>query len=117
MPSVPSTARALVLDAYKLDHLEAIRSLHVEDRPVPSPGPGEVLIRVEAAACNPSDLIFLTGSYVSAKELPSAPGWEGAGTVVAAGPGLFGSFLKGRSSIGRSAVFDEGSFSCCRDSD
>ena len=96
MPSVPSTARALVLDAYELDHLKAIRSLHVEERNIPTPGPGEVLIRVEAAACNPSDLIFLTGSYVSAKELPSAPGWEGAGTVVSAGSGLFGSFLKGR---------------------
>ena len=96
MPSVPNRARALVLDAYDLDHLKAIRSLHVEERDIPTPGPGEVLIRVEAAACNPSDLLFLTGSYVSAKDLPSAPGWEGAGTVVAAGPGLFGSFLKGR---------------------
>jgi len=96
MPSVPSKARALVLDAYDLDHLKAIRSLHVEERDIPTPGPGEVLIRVEAAACNPSDLLFLTGSYVSAKDLPSAPGWEGAGTVVAAGPGLFGSLLKGR---------------------
>jgi NADPH:quinone reductase-like Zn-dependent oxidoreductase len=96
MPSVPNKARALVLDAYDLDHLKAIRSLHVEERDIPTPGPGEVLIRVEAAACNPSDLLFLTGSYVSAKDLPSAPGWEGAGTVVAAGPGLFGSFLKGR---------------------
>ena len=96
MPSVPNRARALVLDAYDLDHLKAIRSLHVEERDIPTPGPGEVLIRVEAAACNPSDLLFLTGSYVSAKDLPSAPGWEGAGTVVAAGSGLFGSFLKGR---------------------
>ena len=96
MPSVPNRARALVLDAYDLDHLKAIRSLHVEERDIPTPGPGEVLVRVEAAACNPSDLLFLTGSYVSAKDLPSAPGWEGAGTVVAAGSGLFGSFLKGR---------------------
>ncbi len=96
MPSVPKSARALVLDEYNLDHIEAIRSLHVAERPIPTPGPGEVLVRVEAAACNPSDLLFLTGNYVSAKDLPSAPGWEGAGTVVAAGPGLFGSFLKGR---------------------
>ncbi len=94
--SIPSTARALVLDEYVLDHVAAVRSLHVEERPVPTPGPGQVLVRVEAAACNPSDLIFLTGSYVSAKELPSAPGWEGAGTVVAAGPGLFGRYLRGR---------------------
>ena len=76
MPSVPSTARALVLDAYKLDHLEAIHSLHVEERTVPTPGPREVLIRVEAAACNPSDLIFLTGSYVSAKGRLEASGIE-----------------------------------------
>lgn len=63
---------------------------------MPTPGPGQVLVRVEAAACNPSDIIFLTGSYVTPKELPTAPGWEGAGTVVAAGPGLFGRFLRGR---------------------
>ena len=94
--AIPTTARALVLDAYDLDHVAAVRSLHVEERPVPTPGSGQVLVRVEAAACNPSDIIFLTGSYVSAKELPSAPGWEGAGTVVAAGSGLFGRFLRGR---------------------
>lgn len=97
MPAAtPTTARALVLDAYDLDHVAAVRSLHVEERPIPTPGPGQVLVRVEAAACNPSDIIFLTGSYVSMKELPSAPGWEGAGTVVAAGPGFFGRFLRGR---------------------
>jgi len=94
--AIPSTSRALVLDAYDLDHEAAVRSLHVEERPTPTPGPGQVLVRVEAAACNPSDIIFLTGSYVTPKELPTAPGWEGAGTVVAAGPGLFGRFLRGR---------------------
>lgn len=95
-PTIPTTARALVLDAYDSDHIAAVRSLHIAERPVPTPGPGQVLVRVEAAACNPSDIIFLTGSYVTARELPSAPGWEGAGTVVASGPGLFSRFLRGR---------------------
>lgn len=95
-PTIPKTARALVLNKYDLDHIAAVRSLRVVERPVPTPGPGQVLVKVEAAACNPSDIIFLTGSYVTAKALPSAPGWEGAGTVVAVGPGLFGRYLNGR---------------------
>ena len=108
--AIPSTARALILDAYDIDHEVAVRSLHVEERPVPSPGPGQVLVRVEAAACNPSDIIFLTGSYVTPKELPTAPGWEGAGTVVAAGPGLFGRFLKGRRVAFGSLETEDGSW-------
>ncbi|MCH2105487.1 MAG: zinc-binding dehydrogenase [Planctomycetes bacterium] len=95
-PAIPDAAKALVLPDYNLDHVAAVRSLRVEERAVPSPGPGQVLVRVEAAACNPSDIIFLTGNYATPKELPTAPGWEGAGTVVAAGPGLFGRFLRGR---------------------
>lgn len=56
--------------------------------PVPKPGPGEVLVRMAASPINPSDLGFIRGGYGFQKPFPIVPGFEGSGTVVAAGPGL-----------------------------
>jgi NADPH2:quinone reductase len=52
----------------------------------PEPGPGQVLVRLAAAGVNYIDIYFRTGQYPS--ELPLTPGSEGAGTVVAVGPGV-----------------------------
>jgi NADPH2:quinone reductase len=71
-------------------------SLSVVDLPVPRPGPGEVLVKVFASPVNPSDLAFLQGQYGFKKPLPAAPGFEGSGTVVDAGSGMLGRFLKGK---------------------
>ncbi len=62
--------------------------LTVRQIPVPQPGPGEVLVRMAASPINPSDLGFLKGGSGSQKPFPVVPGFEGSGTVVAAGPGL-----------------------------
>lgn len=56
--------------------------------PVPAPGPGEVLVKMEATPINPSDLAFVSGNYEIKKPFPAVPGFEGCGTVVAAGKGL-----------------------------
>src|SRR5260370_16408050 len=69
--------------------------LGVESRPVPKPGKGQVLIRVTASPVNPSDLHFLEGQYAFRKTLPSVPGLEGCGRVVAAGDGLLARRLPG----------------------
>lgn len=63
--------------------------------PVPRPGPGEVLIRMAAAAINPSDLGFV-GRAADAPTKQFVPGLEGSGTVVAAGSGLLPRLLVGR---------------------
>jgi NADPH:quinone reductase-like Zn-dependent oxidoreductase len=55
-----------------------------------------VLVKIEAAPCNPSDLMYMRGRYGITKRPPTVPGFEGAGTVVASGGGLLGSFLKGK---------------------
>ncbi|ONH28078.1 hypothetical protein BL253_20475 [Pseudofrankia asymbiotica] len=57
--------------------------------PRPEPGPGEMLIRVEAATINPADLSFREGRVGSAitGPPPHVGGLEAAGTVAAAGPG------------------------------
>ena len=75
---------------------EAIRSLKVVTKPVPAPRRGQVLVKVEAAPCNPSDLLFLQARYAQLKTLPAVPGWEGAGTVVASGGGWIARYLQGK---------------------
>jgi NADPH2:quinone reductase len=57
-----------------------------EDVPTPEPGPGEALVRHEAVGLNYIDVYFRTGLYKA--PLPSTPGMEAAGMVVAVGPGV-----------------------------
>jgi len=54
-----------------------------EDVPMPEPGPGEALVRHEAVGLNYIDVYFRTGLYKA--PLPSTPGMEAAGTVLAVG--------------------------------
>lgn len=71
-------------------------SVTIGELPVPQPGVGEVLIRVAASPINPSDLAFLVGRYGFKKPLPTVPGFEGSGTVVATGGGTMARFLSGK---------------------
>jgi NADPH:quinone reductase len=56
------------------------------EKPQPSPGPGEVLIKSEAIGVNYIDTYFRSGSYP--RELPFVLGTEVAGTVAAVGDGV-----------------------------
>lgn len=58
------------------------------ERPDPTPGPGEVLVRVRAAALNYRDLMMLRGHYNPRLGLPRVPLSDGVGTVEAIGPGV-----------------------------
>jgi len=59
----------------------------VADRPDPTPGVGEVLVRVRAAGLNNADLIQVRGGYPAPPgSPPDIPGLELAGEVVAIGP-------------------------------
>ena len=55
-------------------------------RPVPQPGPGEVLIRVAAAGVNRPDVVQRQGLYPPPPGASDLPGMEVAGSVVALGP-------------------------------
>ena len=56
-------------------------------RPVPVPGPDEVLVRVAAAGVNRPDVLQRKGGYPPPPGASDIPGLEIAGTVVAAGSG------------------------------
>lgn len=62
--------------------------LAIEEIPVPAPGQGQVLVRVEAAGLNFIDIYKRKGIYPI--PLPNTLGEEGAGTVVALGEGVTG---------------------------
>ncbi|HEX4251064.1 MAG TPA: zinc-binding dehydrogenase [Pseudonocardia sp.] len=65
--------------------------LRLVELPDPQPGPGQVLIKVEAAAVNFSDLMRRRGDvYPVPTPLPFVPGAEVAGTVAATGEGVDG---------------------------
>ncbi|TLY54563.1 MAG: quinone oxidoreductase [Gemmatimonadetes bacterium] len=60
--------------------------LQLEEVPAPTPGPGQVVVRVEAAGINFIDVYQRTGHYKT--PLPFTPGQEAAGTVTAVGAGV-----------------------------
>lgn len=62
--------------------------LVVEDRPDPTPGPGQVLVEVKAAAVTFPDTLMLADQYQFKAEPPYVPGGEVAGVVTAVGDGV-----------------------------
>src|SRR5215475_13638199 len=69
------------MKAVVCDRLGDPSVLKIENRPIPEPGPGDVLIRVGAAAVNFPDVLMLSAGYQHKPELPFIPGMEGGGTV------------------------------------
>ena len=68
----------------------------VREVPVPVPGPGQVLVRVEASPLHPVDRRFCAGDYGFRRAIPTTPGFEGVGEVVATGGGAMTRLLSGR---------------------
>jgi NADPH2:quinone reductase len=61
--------------------------LQIEEVETPEPGPGQVRIRVSAAALNFADDLLCRGKYQEHPDLPFTPGMEVAGKIVATGSG------------------------------
>ncbi len=61
-------------------------AMELEDVPVPAPGEGEAIVRLEAIGVNFIDIYQRAGLYKS--PLPFTPGNEGAGRVERTGPGV-----------------------------
>lgn len=78
--------RALVVEQLSPDYSGCV----VKDVPTPVPGPGEVLVRVRAAAVNFPDLMQTRGEHQHKPQVPFTPGMEMAGDVAAVGEGVTG---------------------------
>jgi NADPH:quinone reductase-like Zn-dependent oxidoreductase len=88
---IPETYKAALLDSFS-----GAEGLRVVERSMPELKPNEVLVKVAASPINPSDLSFLEGHYHSKKTTPVVPGFEGSGTVVAAGKSTMARRLIGK---------------------
>ncbi len=69
---------------------EFCQQLSIEDVPIPTPGPGEVLVKIAATGVCHTDLHAAEGDWPVKPALPFIPGHEGAGVVAAVGPGVSG---------------------------
>jgi NADPH:quinone reductase len=64
--------------------------LRLEEVQKPTPGAGQVLLKVAAAGVNPVDTYIRSGAYSTAPNLPYTPGFDAAGTIEAVGPEVTG---------------------------
>lgn len=59
--------------------------LNIVERPCPTPGSDEALVKMAAAPVNPADINAIEGKYPGRPEVPATPGMEGVGIVVETG--------------------------------
>ena len=78
---LPKTMQAAVVEKFG-------EPLVVRELPVPTPGPGQVLVEIFASGVCHTDLHAAEGDWPVKPTLPFTPGHEGAGTVVELGPGV-----------------------------
>jgi len=77
--------KSIQLTSYNKNIIRAMLGLKVVEKEISIPGDDEVLVKMHAASCNPSDIAFIQGTYNIVKTLPAVPGFEGAGVIVEAG--------------------------------
>ena len=72
--------------AIRFNQLGGPEVLHIEDLPDRQPGPGEVLLEVEAVGLNRAESMYYRGIYMEKVEPPSGIGYEALAKVIAVGP-------------------------------
>jgi NADPH:quinone reductase-like Zn-dependent oxidoreductase len=74
--------QSIELGQFGVDHLKLV------ERPQPKAGPGQVVVRMRAAAVNYRDFLIAQGYYKQDLPLPLTPLSDGAGEVTEVGPGV-----------------------------
>ncbi len=76
------------MQAWLCENPVGVDALNWKELPTPQPGPGQVLIQIQAASLNFPDLLIVQNKYQMKPELPFVPGSEYAGTIEAVGEGV-----------------------------
>ena len=65
-------------------------ALVIDDIEVGAPGEGEVKVQIKAIGLNRAEILFRQGGYIAPPSYPALIGYEAAGVVMTAGPGVTG---------------------------
>jgi alcohol dehydrogenase, propanol-preferring len=87
---VPLPETMLAARLHRPRSSEAAEDVRIDEVPVPTPGPGEVLVSIRACGICASDLHVVQGVTPHGPRLPQILGHEPAGDVAALGPGVDG---------------------------
>jgi propanol-preferring alcohol dehydrogenase len=79
--TIPKSMRAAIVTKFG-------EPLELREVPVPTPGPGQALVKIIASGVCHTDLHATDGDWPVKPTLPFTPGHEGAGVVSALGPGV-----------------------------
>ena len=76
------------MKAYELQGPGGVDAMMLVEKPVPAPGPGQVLVKLKAVTINYRDLLTVKGGYGSRQKFPLVPLSDGAGVVESVGAGV-----------------------------
>ena len=76
------------MKAWRFQNAFGLENLACVEFPDPQPGPGQAVVRVRACSLNYRDLVVSKGGYGKAVKPPLTPLSDGAGEVIAVGPGV-----------------------------
>ncbi|PVE44731.1 NADPH:quinone oxidoreductase family protein [Limnohabitans planktonicus] len=76
------------MHAWLCENPVGVDALTWKELPTPTPGPGQVLLEIQAASLNFPDLLIVQNKYQMKPELPFVPGSEYAGVIKAVGEGV-----------------------------
>jgi len=71
-----------------MDSYDGVDKLRLGEIDEPSPGPGQVKVRIHYAALNPADAFLAQGQYPAKPQFPHILGRDGVGSVAVTGPGV-----------------------------
>ena len=78
------------MKAIRVKEFGGPEKLQLEEVPGPKAGPGQVVVKIEAAGVNPAEVYMRSGTYPRKPPLPYTPGTDGAGTILSIGSGVEG---------------------------
>src|SRR5215469_18255938 len=76
------------MKAIRVKEFGGPEKLQLEEIPDLRPGPGQVVVKIEAAGVNPVEVYIRAGTYPRKPALPYTPGTDGAGTILSVGDGV-----------------------------